>query len=77
MAGETNAVTQDYVISDVAIVRDVSVSHKEAIVTNAGTETASFCAPVNGYKFPDSVAIPDARECPLTFILQILRGHPD
>src|SRR4051794_29930280 len=71
VTGEPNAVSENHMIADRAIVGHMAVSHQQAIVANGCVESAPDSAPVYRDKLADRVAISNACERPLAPILQV------
>ena len=73
MTGELRKVCQDNVISDLAIMTDVSVRHDEYTVPHSGDPTAFLAAEVHRSAFADPVVVPDDELGLPVFVAPILR----
>src|SRR6185312_4369675 len=77
VACQPDAVPEDHVIPDHAIVRDVRVSHEQIVIADLGQQSPALCTAMYGHKFADAVAAADARLGPFPSILHILGSNPN
>ena len=77
VAAECGAVSQDYAISDHAVMRDMCVSHYQRVVADA-RQAAAFCgAAADGDAFADHIVVANLETGGLIGVTQILWGHAD
>jgi hypothetical protein len=75
VAAECGAVSQDYAISDHAVMRDVRVSHNQRVVADTRQPTPFRGPAANGDGFADHVVVANLETGGLARVTQILGRH--
>src|SRR5882672_4012789 len=77
MASQGCGVGQNHVIADIAIVRDMGVSHDQRVAADAGQSAAFDGTAVDSDELANLVVITDFQARRLAGVSQILGRHPD
>src|SRR5438477_9110862 len=77
MTTKRSCVGQDHVISDDAIVCDMSVSHDQNVAAHTSQPATLHGATIDGGKFADHIVIADFEESWFARIADVLRSHAD
>src|SRR3954464_92574 len=77
VSGERGIVGHDDVVTHKTIVRDVRVSHEQAVAAELREATATGSPAVDGDALADLIVITDLKARLLAFELQVLRFHPE
>lgn len=79
VSGERSAVSEDHVVANPAVVRDVGLSHEEIVGADLGEVAPAFRSPMKGGELAESVALAGAQPTSFASILHIVRdlagGH--
>jgi hypothetical protein len=75
VAGETDAVAEDDMVTNAHIVGDVGVSHKQIVAAHRSYQAAALSAAMDGHEFADLVAVADAGFGALATVFLVLRSH--
>ena len=77
MAAEGRSVGQNDVVADVAIVRDVGVSHDQYMASHASQAAALDGAAVDGDELANLVMVTDLEPSGFAGVGEVLRRHAD
>jgi len=69
---QCSGVRHDNVITQLAVVADMRISHEEIVIANPGRAAASGSSAVNVYILPEDIVISDCKKSLLTLEFQIL-----
>ena len=73
MSGDGDRIHKDDIIADLTIMRDMTVRHEQAVISDPRDAATAIGARLHGHIFADAVARADFQPCMLTFEFQILR----
>ena len=73
--GKGDSVGQDGVVMNDNVVSYMHISHQQVVISYHRAHPAALRAAVDGYKFPDAVAVADDGLGLFAFVLFVLRGH--
>jgi hypothetical protein len=77
MAGQIGGIGHNDIISQPAIVRDVTVSHQKVIISYDSHPDVGGCGPVDGHIFPDCIVVPDNNPSLFPLEFQVLGACAD
>src|ERR1700678_297954 len=74
---QSGAIHENRVVTDEAIVGDVSVRHDEVVAAYPGDAAALHGAAIHGRKFPEVIFVADFERDPFAFVGDVLRLAAD
>lgn len=77
MTAEGRGVCHDYIIPDLAIMRDVGISHDQVMAANTSYAAAFYRSAVDGDKFANGVVISDLETCGFAGVSYVLWRETD
>src|SRR6266700_3718533 len=77
MASQSCGIRQNDVVADYAVMSNVGVGHDERVASNARDSAALGCAAIEGRKLADDIVVSDLEPRRLSFVTNVLRGHPN
>ncbi len=77
VAAQRGRIRHDDVVADLAVMRDVGVSHDEVVIAESGATTPFRCSPIDGNELSNLVVIADFKASGFTRVANILRSQTD
>ena len=72
MSGEADVIDQNSVITDLAVVGDMTTDHEQAAITNPRDASTAGCAGLHGHVLADDIVLADDEHAAFTSILFVL-----